>query len=304
MAMTPSSGTPSSGSGASASGASSRSAARILSGLLEARTGQILSENRAWRMETALKPVLRTHGLADMDALAARLLIRKDPALENAVVNALLNNESSFFRDLQIFDMIHRQILPQIHAQRSDRTLRIWSAGCSTGQEAYSIAIQISNAMARWRGWRIEILATDISTAAIDQAKAGIFTQMDVQRGLAVGDLIKWFEPSGDDWCANPALRQMIDFRTDNLFDARAPMGEYDLLLCRNVLLYFTPERRQDVFRLLARHSHARSVLLLGAGETVIGHSEDFVPHPEFRGGYGRRIEASSLAQASVHRAL
>lgn len=284
--------------------ASSRGAARIFSGLLEARTGQILSENRAWRMETALKPVLRAHGCADMDALAARLVGHKDPALENDVVNALLNNESSFFRDLQIFDMIHRHILPHIHAQRADRTLRIWSAGCSTGQEVYSLAIQLCNDMARWRGWRIEILATDISTAAIDQARAGIFTQMDVQRGLPVADLLKWFEPAGDDWCAHPTLRQMIDFRTDNLFDARAPMGEYDLLLCRNVLLYFTPERRQGVFRLLSRHSHARSVLLLGAGETVIGHSDDFVPHPEFRGGYGRRGEAAAQLGNPIRRAL
>lgn len=285
---------------ASSRGASSPSAARILSGLLEARTGQILSESRAWRMETALKPVLRNHGFADMDALAARLVSKKDAALERDVVNALLNNESSFFRDLQLFGMIQRNILPHFHEQRQDRTLRIWSAGCSTGQEAYSIAIQICNDMERWRGWRIEILATDISTAAIDQAKAGLFTQMDVQRGLAVGDLIKWFEPSGEDWCAHPALRQMIDFRTDNLFDARAPMGEYDLLLCRNVLLYFTPERRQSVFRLLTRHSHARSVLLLGAGETVIGHSDEFIPHPEFRGGYGRRAQTESLMRRAL----
>lgn len=287
------------------SGSSSGSAARILSSLLEARTGQILSESRAWRMETALKPVLRSHDLPDMDALATRLVSRRNPQLETDVINALLNNESSFFRDLQIFDMINRHILPQIQANRQqDRTLRIWSAGCSTGQEAYSLAIQLCNGMARWRGWRIEILATDISTAAIAQAKAGIFSQMDVQRGLAVGDLIKWFEPSGDDWCANPALRQMIDFRTDNLFDARAPMGEYDLLLCRNVLLYFTQERRQGVLRLLARHSHARSILLLGAGETVIGHSEDFIPHPEFRGSYGRRAEASIQPGEPQRRAL
>ncbi|APL94629.1 protein-glutamate O-methyltransferase [Sphingomonas sp. BHC-A] len=300
MALPPSADSLPSGS---ASAASMGGAARILSGLLEARTGQILSESRAWRMETALKPVLRAHGLSDMDALASRLMGRKDATLENDVVNALLNNESSFFRDLQIFDMIHRHILPRIHGQRSDRTLRIWSAGCSTGQEVYSLAIQLCNDMARWRGWRIEILATDISTAAIAQAKAGIFTQMDVQRGLPVGDLLKWFDPAGDDWRANAALRQMIDFRTDNLFDARAPQGEYDLLLCRNVLLYFTPERRQSVLRLLARHSHAGSVLLLGAGETVIGHSDDFIPHAEFRGGYGRR-DAATQAGGAMRRAV
>lgn len=282
---------------------SSRGAARIFSGLLEARTGQILSESRAWRMETALKPVMRANGVADMDELATRLLGNRDPRLEEEVVNALLNNESSFFRDLQIFDMINRHILPSF-AERRDRVLRIWSAGCSTGQEVYSLAIQLRNDVARWRGWRIEILATDISTAAIDQARSGTFSQMDVQRGLAVGDLIKWFEPAGDNWRASPELRRMIDFRTDNLFDPKAPSGDYDLLLCRNVLLYFTPERRQEVFRLLTRHSHDRSVLLLGAGETVIGHSEDFIPHPDFRGGYGRRPETGPGGSESVRRAV
>ncbi|MEC3948520.1 CheR family methyltransferase [Sphingobium sp. HWE2-09] len=271
-----------------ASATAFQGAARILSALLEARTGQILSEGRAWRMETALRPVLRAHGLQDMDELAARLVSKRDRKLDEDVVNALLNNESSFFRDLQIFDMIHRQILPHIHATKRDRTLRIWSAGCSTGQEAYSLAIRLRNDAARWQGWRIEILATDISTAAIEQAKSGIFSQMDVQRGLAIGDLLKWFEPHGDDWRASPDLRRMIDFRHDNLFDARAPSGAYDLLLCRNILLYFTPERRGEVLRLLARHSHAGSVLLLGAGETVIGQADDFLSHPDFRGGYVR----------------
>ncbi len=285
-------------------GPSSRGAARILSALLEARTGQILSESRSWRMETALKPVLRGHRLADMDDLAAKLLGHRDPRLEDDVVNALLNNESSFFRDLQIFDMIHRHVLPAFHAEKKDRVLRIWSAGCSTGQEAYSLAIQIRNDMARWRGWRIEILATDISTAAVDQARSGVFSQMDVQRGLAIGDLIKWFEPVGEEWHASPDLRRMIDFRTDNLFDPRAPSGEYDLLLCRNVLLYFTQERRQNVLRLLTRHSHDQSVLLLGAGETVIGHSDDFVPHPEFRGGYGRRMTAPTSVTGGMRRVI
>ena len=278
-------------------------AARILSRLLEARTGQILSEGRAWRMETALRPVLRAHGLQTIDDLAAQLLRRRDLRLDEDVVNALLNNESSFFRDLQIFDMIHRQILPHIREGRQDRTLRIWSAGCSTGQEAYSLAIRLRNEADRWQGWRIEILATDISTAAIEQARAGIFSQMDVQRGLGVSDLIKWFEPHGDDWRANPELRRMIDFRHDNLFDPQAPSGEYDLLLCRNVLLYFTPARRGEVLRLLSRHSHAGSVLLLGAGETVIGQGDDFLPHPDFRGGYAPKPLLPDYVGGSIRRA-
>lgn len=263
-------------------------AVRIMSGLLEARTGQLLSESRAWRVETALKPVLRAHGLADIEALAQRLVRRRDPALEEDVVNALLNNESSFFRDPKLFEMIERQVLPHIRAIRPDRTLRIWSAGCSTGQEAYSIAMQLRREPDSWQGWRIEIMATDISTAAIGRARSGLFSRMDVQRGLAVGDMLHWFEPVGDDWRARDELRRMIDFSTDNLFAPRWPRGQYDLILCRNVLLYFTPQRRQAVLRLLARHSHAGTVLLLGAGEAVIGQSEDFAAHPDFRGAYGR----------------
>lgn len=265
-------------------------ASRFLSGLLEKRTGQILSEGRAWRMETALRPVLRQHGLADMDALAAKLLRYRDARLEEDVVNALLNNESSFFRDLQMFDLVQRQILPHIRTQKTDRVLRIWSAGCSTGQEAYSLAIALRRDWAAWSGWRIEILATDISSSAIDQARSGRFPQMEAQRGLGVSDLLKWFEPDGDDWRVSPELRRMIDFRQDNLFEAKVPAGAYDLILCRNVLLYFTPERRQSVLRRLAVHAHAGSVLMLGAGETLMGQGAEFVAHSDFRGVYGRAV--------------
>jgi len=276
-------------------------ASRVLIALLEARTGQILSESRAWRMDMVLRPVLRKHGLADIDRLAASIVGARDKALEDDVVHALLNNESSFFRDPKVFDLIRQQILPHIRATRSDRTLRIWSAGCSTGQEAYSLAIVLRNAVEDWRAWRIEILATDISASAIDQARAGLFPQMDVQRGLGVGDLIKWFEPAGDDWRASAELRRMIDFRVDNLFQCSAPEGVYDLLLCRNVLLYFTPARRRAVLAMLARHSHAGSVLLLGAGETVIGQGDAFVAHPEYRGGYTRRAEPPCPMQSLRH---
>jgi chemotaxis protein methyltransferase CheR len=261
---------------------------RVLSALLEARTGQVLSPERGWRVETALKPILRAHGLQDIGILAAHLTRYRDPRLEIEVVDALLNNESSFFRDPHIFEMIRRQILPHIRARKQDRRLRVWSAGCSTGQEAYSLAIQLCNDVEVWDRWRVEILATDISATAIARARDGIFPQIDVQRGLSINDLLKWFEPVADGWRASAQLRAMIDFRQDNLFDPHAPGGAYDLLLCRNVMLYFTQERRQKVFDLLARHSHDHSVLLLGAGETAMGHGDPFVAHPEFRGAYRR----------------
>jgi chemotaxis protein methyltransferase CheR len=273
-----------------ANGTAFTGAMRVLAGLLEARTGQILSENRIWRIETALKPVLRLHGLASLEILVSRLLGSGESQLVNEVVNALLNNESSFFRDLQTFDMIYRDLLPHLSETRADRTLRIWCAGCSTGQEAYSLAMQLRKDAARWQGWRIQILATDISSAAIGRAQSGLFSQIDVQRGLAISDLLRWFEPVGDDWKISDDLRRMIEFRTDNLFESTAPKGFYDLILCRNVLLYFSLEMRRKVFDQLAGHSRPGGYLILGAGETVIGQTEAFAASRDLRGCYERRV--------------
>lgn len=277
-------------------------AMRVLAGLLEARTGQILSENRIWRIETALKPVLRANGMATLEELVARLLATNDRKLVDDVVNALLNNESSFFRDLQTFDMLYRDLLPHLHATRQDKMLRIWCAGCSTGQEAYSLAIQLRKDAERWRGWRIQILATDISTSAIARAQSGVFSQIDVQRGLSINDLLRWFEPSGDDWRVSEELRRMVDFRTDSLFEPRAPTGYYDLILCRNVLLYFSLEMRRKVFDRLALHSQGGSFLLLGAGETVIGQTDSFAASKDFRGSYERRAAGAQEEPAPARR--
>jgi chemotaxis protein methyltransferase CheR len=279
-------------------------AMRVLAGLLEARTGQILAENRIWRIETALKPILRANGLETLEDLVSRLLGAGESALVDDVVNALLNNETSFFRDLQTFDMIYRDMLPQLAAIRPEKTLRIWCAGCSTGQEAYSLAIQLRKDTARWHGWRIQILATDISTAAIARAQSGLFSQIDVQRGLAINDLLRWFEPTGDDWKVNDDLRRMIDFRVDNLFAPKVPKGQYDLILCRNVLLYFSLDMRRKAFAQLAEYSRPGSHLVLGAGETVIGQTDAFGASRDLRGSYERRaggiVEAATPTRRSA----
>jgi chemotaxis protein methyltransferase CheR len=282
----------------------STAAFRALAGMLEARTGQILSENRFWRVETTLKPVLRDNGLADLDALVDALAAPRSgrSRLSDQVIDALLNNESSFFRDLQVFEMLARDLLPGIAASRPDKRLRIWCAGCSTGQEAYSLAMQIRKDAALWEGWSVSILGTDISTAAIAQARAGVYSQIDVQRGLPIGELLRWFAPVGEDWRVSDELRQMIEFRQDNLFESRAPGGVYDLILCRNVLLYFSAPMRRRVFDLLSRHSDAGSFLLLGAGETVIGQTDEFVASRDYRGSYERRAPESGAVRRYASR--
>lgn len=288
----------------SAPGGAITGARRVLARLLEARTGQILAENRVWRIETALKPVLRANNLDDLEDLVARLMGGGEPDLVDAVVDALLNNETSFFRDPQTFDTVYRELLPRIAATRQNRTLRVWCAGCSTGQEAYSLAMQLRKDVQRWQGWRIQILATDISRGAIARAKSGQYPQMDVQRGLPINDLLRWFEPVGEAWRISDDLRRLIDFRIDNLFDAKVPVGHYDLILCRNVMLYFSPSMRSQAFDVLARHSPPGGYLILGAGETAMGQTDAFTANREMRGVYERSARKHDFGAVERHAPL
>lgn len=264
-------------------------AMRVLAGLLEARTGQQLAANRMWRIETALKPLLRTHNMATLEELVSRLLASDERQLLDAAIDALLNNESSFFRDLSTFGMIERDLLPHL-ASSEKRLVRIWCAGCSTGQEALSLAMLVRKNPERLAGCRVQILATDISSSAIARAKSGLYSQMEVQRGLGINDLLRWFEPMGDDWQASRELLDMIDYRVDNLLEPLVPVSSFDLILCRNVLLYFSADLRRKVFVNLAQHGAADGHLILGAGETVMGQTDEFLASRQFRGCYERRI--------------
>lgn len=262
-------------------------AMRILAGLLEARTGQQLATNRIWRIETALKPLLRLHNMASLEDLVSRLLAGDERHLLDAAIDAMLNNESSFFRDLPTFGMIERDLLPHL-ASMGKTAVRIWCAGCSTGQEALSIAMLIRKYAARWTGCRVQITATDISSSVIARAKAGLYSQMEVQRGLGITDLLRWFEPSGDDWQASRELLDLIDYRVDNLLEPTLASSQYDLILCRNVLLYLSQELRRKAFDKLALMGTPNGHLILGAGETVMGQTDDFVASRTFRGSYDR----------------
>lgn len=265
---------------------------RILAAILEKRTGQILSENRLWRLETSLRPVLRDNGLRSLDELVSCIGLEAKGELATQAVDALLNNETSFFRDAHIFRLLERGLLPALmekaEKRSGNRLLRVWCAGCSTGQEAFSLAMSFLNNRASWPGWRMQILATDVSHMAIKRAQSGTVPQIEVQRGLAINDLLRWMEPSGDQWRVGAAIRDMIDFRVDDLCMPGAAEGEYDLVLCRNVLLYFGTPRKNQIFKLLSRHTAIGGYLLLGAGETIIGHTSDFTASREFRGTYER----------------
>jgi chemotaxis protein methyltransferase CheR len=278
----------------------SDSSSRILAGLLEARTGQQLTMSRRWRIETALAALMRDRGIGTLDELITILVMGGEPNLSVQVVEALLNNETYFFRDRSPFDLLARCALPELAVRRQKaKRIRIWSAGCSTGQEVYSLAMMFAEEPEKWLGWTIDVVGTDVSTACIDRARSGVYTQFEVQRGLGINQMIKWFEECADGWRAVEALRKPLRFQVHNLLEPPPHPGGFDIVLCRNVLLYLSPDKKALAFDRLASAMAEDGWLMLGAGETVIGQSSRLGADIKARGLYrlagdGTRIEKRS----------
>jgi chemotaxis protein methyltransferase CheR len=231
-----------------------------------------------------MRPILRELSLPDLGALAKRISLG-DEALRARVTEALLNNETSFFRDLKTFETFSKGPLSALAKSRAaSRKLRFWSAGCSTGQEAYTLAMMLRDQCARWEGWTFDILATDVSASVVSRARAGRYSQFEIQRGLPVRTMLKWFEQHDEDWVIDPSIRGSVRFVQHNLLSPAR--GRFDVIFCRNVLMYFHAEGRAHIFDHLANALDQGGILVLGAGETVIGQTSRFQPHTEWRGFY------------------
>jgi chemotaxis protein methyltransferase CheR len=274
----------------------SDSSSRILAGLLEGRTGQQLTMSRRWRIETALSSLLRERGIGTLDELITILVMGKEPSLSQKVVEALLNNETYFFRDRAPFDLLQRHALPELARLRAKtKRLRIWSAGCSTGQETYSLAMLFAEEPQNWAGWTIDILGTDVSTACIDRARVGTYSQFEVQRGLGINQMIRWFEECPDGWRAVEVLRKPVRFQVQNILEAPPHPGGFDIVLCRNVLLYLNPDKKKLAFDRLAGAMAEDGWLMLGAGETVIGQTSKLGADINARGLYRQTLDSSKV---------
>ncbi len=261
----------------------SQASHQIIADLLTARTGQHLTENRRWRVGTALAGVFREHGISNVDQLVCLLAqpenSQQGKDLSRQVVEALLNNETYFFRDKPTFDQLPDDILPQLARRREhSRRLSIWCAGCSTGQEVYSLAMLFADQPDRWQNWTIDILGTDVSHSAILSARGGVYSQFEVQRGLAVTQMLRHFEECRDGWRILDSTRACTRFQQHNILDAPPVRQSVDLILCRNVLLYFGPDNRHRAFAQLHSALAPDGFLMLGAGETVVGQTCDFNP--------------------------
>ncbi|MEE9434121.1 MAG: protein-glutamate O-methyltransferase CheR [Sphingorhabdus sp.] len=259
----------------------------LLTGLMEEHTGQHLMPSRHWRIEIALKRVMRIHSIPDLAMLASLLASDADQKLARDCVEAMINNETCFFRDQANFALMTG---PAIDAMREKRRplkkLRIWSAACSTGQEAYSLAISFAENAEKWRGWDISILATDVSRSALKKAKSARYSQFEIQRGLPVTMMLKHFRQEREDWVLNEDIRKLVTFTEHNQTKPAAHFGKFDLILCRNMLMYLSNVNKALVLENLRSSIAADGYLMLGAAETVIGHTESFNTSGEFRGLY------------------
>jgi chemotaxis protein methyltransferase CheR len=273
-------------------------AIRVMRELLETRTGQQLAENRLWRVETALKPVLQANNIETTEQLAMMVAGGRNPLLGDTVAEALLNHESFFFRDPPAFDLLIETISGPLRTARMiERRLRIWSAGCSTGQEVYSLAMSFAERPDLWGGWMIEIMGTDVSRDAIARARAGVYNQFEIQRGLPVRRMLRWFETKGEEWHAIAELKRDVNLHVHNLLDRPPPGRAFDVILCRNVLLYFPQNVREGVFDRFSGAIAPDGILMLGAGETVLGQTRLFEANPDARGLY-RSVKGSGLRAA------
>jgi len=253
---------------------------------LKERSGLDLSADKQYLVESRLIPLARKAGLAGIDELVQKIK-GGSAALGGDVVEAMTTNETFFFRDKIPFDHLREAIIPELMQARAARkSLRIWCAAASTGQEPYSIAMCLKEMGAQLAGWRIEIIGTDISQAVLEKSKSGIYSQFEVQRGLPIQLLVKYFKQIGEMWQISPEIRAMIQYRPLNLLQDFSSMGKFDLIFCRNVLIYFDQEMKTQVFGRLAKTMEPDGFLALGAAETVVGLTDAFKPHPERRGLY------------------
>ena len=265
--------------------------------LLKERSGLDLSSDKQYLVESRLIPLARRAGMPGISELVARIRAGSDQ-LTSEVVEAMTTNETFFFRDKIPFDHLREAILPAlVQARASRRSLRIWCAASSTGQEPYSIAMGVKE-FAGLAGWRVEILATDLSQEVLEKSKAGIYSQFEVQRGLPIQMLVKYFTQTGELWQLNADIRAMVQHKQLNLLQDFSHLGTFDLVFCRNVLIYFDQDTKVGVFERLARMLEADGVLALGAAESVVGISDAFRPYPERRGLY--RPNAERTARGSV----
>ena len=272
--------------------------------LLKDHSGLDLSADKQYLIESRLLPLARKAGLPGISELVQKMK-GGSASIIGQVVEAMTTNETFFFRDKVPFDHFRGSIMPELlQARASRKCIRIWCAAGSTGQEPYSLAMCLKELGAALTGWRVEILATDLSQEVLEKSKAGIYSQFEVQRGLPIQLLVKYFKQTGELWQINADIRAMVQHRQLNLLNDFSQLGVFDVIFCRNVLIYFDQDTKINIFKRLAKATEPDGFLVLGAAETVVGLTDVFKPYPERRGLYrpnaGRAASAGGVPAQKV----
>jgi chemotaxis protein methyltransferase CheR len=263
----------------------------FIAAFLKERSGLIITPDKMYLLETRLAPILRERGLGGLPALVDLLRQPGPSPVKDKVVDAMTTNETSFFRDSHPFDTLRKSIVPGLIERRAaTRTLRIWSAACSTGQEPYSLAMMLKDHFPILGNWKVEIVATDLSPSVLERAREGLYSTFEVQRGMPIQMLIRHFDQIEPNWQVKRELRQTVTFRPLNLLEDFSALGTFDVVLCRNVLIYFDQPTKTRIMHAIARRIAPDGALLLGGAESVFGLCDAFASVPDLKGVYGHAM--------------
>ncbi len=257
----------------------------FIAGELKRRSGLALVPEKMYLLESRLQPVARTRGYENVASMVRALKLQPNEALMREITESMTTNESMFFRDSKPFEILRDVIMPELDKAGGRKHARIWSAACSTGQEAYSVAITLEEMKAKLPGWTFDIIGTDIADKVVEKAKKGVFSQFEVQRGLPIQVLLKYFDQKEENsWQVKDEIRNKVQFKTHNLLADYTSLGKFDVVLCRNVLIYFDEATKKDVLTRIGRNMQKSGYLLLGSAETTMGLNDIYEPMLEYRG--------------------
>lgn len=254
---------------------------QYLQDLLIKRSGHVITDSQSYLFETKLTPLAVLEGLETVEKLVRKLRVDTSPAMQERVVETMTINETFFFRDSHPFEALRETIIPRmIEARQKERSLTIWTAACSSGQEPYSIAMIIREHFPELNNWRVKILATDISDEILTKAKGGTYSQFEVNRGLPARLLVKHFERDGSKWTVKPEIRQMLEFKKLNLTKTWPVLDRCDIVFLRNVLIYFDVPTKEAIIKKIRPNMANDGYLFLGGGESLLRLNVPFEREP------------------------
>lgn len=254
--------------------------------LLYKESGLVVTPEKAYLLESRLMPVAKKHMLASLDDLTDRLRSAPPANLLKDVVDAMTTNETMFFRDQRPFDRFRDLIMPHYQATQPGKKLKVWCAACSSGQEPYSLGMTFKENQHKFPGMSLEIYATDLSHDILEQAKRANYSQFEVQRGMPTMMLLKYFTQEGDRWILKDDIKNMVRFGEFNLLNSMATLGSFDIVFCRNVLIYFDRDTKADILGRIKKVLNPNGFLFLGGTETVLGVTDEFKALKGERGIY------------------